>query len=246
MELNNTDYQQTYQSTGEKQFYDEHYNKKGNAAMRPDWVYDNWFKLLQPVTTGEKILDVACGTGSFLKMAVAAGLQAYGLELSDEAVRLSRANVPQAEIVQGYGEALPYSDAFFSYISCLGSLEHFSDPVKGLSEMRRVGGSDARYLIVLPNDNYWLWKWTKVAKGTKQRNWEMLKDLPGWKDFLTRGGFEIISVHQDKYPASEVKIFSSMNPIKILRRLLFRCVWLCLPLSLTYQFVFVLKKHHNA
>ena len=102
--------------------------------MRPEWVYRDWFRLLHPIVKGHALLDVGCGTGLLLKTAAAAGLQTYGLDLSDAAVAMSRKNSPTSQVVQGEGEHLPFADAQFDYVCCIGSLEHYADVERGLAE----------------------------------------------------------------------------------------------------------------
>lgn len=224
-------------------FYDELYSKKGKAAMRPYWVYDNWFKLLGPVERGQSLLDVGCGTGLLLKAAEHRGLKTFGLELSIEAIKLAAENSPNSEITQGEGEHLPFADSQFDYVCCLGTLEHMSDVPKGLNELVRVGRQTAKFLIVLPNDNYFFWKLKKINKGTAQRDFEELKTLAEWKKMLANAGLEIIGkIRQDKYPSQELKIFAFKNPYKVIRRMMYKFIWLFMPLKYTYQFVFILKK----
>lgn len=226
-----------------KEFYDNLYSKKGQGAMRPQWVYDNWFSHLLPVQAGQTLLDVGCGTGLFLKAAASHGLKTTGLELSDSAIALARQNSPSSTLVQGVGEHLPFDDKSFDYVCCLGTLEHMADPDKGLSEMVRVARDDARFFIVVPNDNYLFWKLKKIKKGTAQRDFEELKKLPEWKTFFGKGGLEIVGrIRQDRYPSQEVKIFDAKNPYRMLRRVIYKLIWLCMPLQYTYQFVFVFRK----
>lgn len=224
-------------------FYDELYSKKGKSAMRPYWVYENWFKLLEPVEAGKSLLDVGCGTGLLLKAATRRNLKTFGLELSAEAIKLARENSPQSELIQGEGEHLPYADSQFDYVVCLGTLEHMADVSQGLRELVRVGNANAKFLIVLPNDNYFFWKLKKIKKGTAQRDFEELKNLADWKKLLAGAGLEVVGkIRQDRYPSQELNVFAIKNPYKIFRRLIYKLIWLFLPLEYTYQFVFVLKK----
>jgi len=226
----------------QKEFYNEIYSKHGDETMRPLWVYSNWLKLLGTLKKDAKIVDVGCGTGRFLQSASEAGLRTYGLDISDEAVKVARKNSPKSEINQGAGENLPWENNFFDYVSCLGSLEHFEDVDRGLLELVRVGKQGAKYIIILPNENYFFWKLKKVEKGTKQRDFEMLKSLEGWKKFLSDGGLEVERVYQDKYPSSEVNVFEYKNIKKIVRRIIYKLIWLFMPMKYTYQFIFILKK----
>jgi ubiquinone/menaquinone biosynthesis C-methylase UbiE len=228
-----------------KSYYDSIYERKGDGAMRPDWVYRDWFKLLQPVERGKKLVDIGCGTGLLLKTAADAGLVTSGLDLSDAAVKVSRKNSPTSEVVQGEGEHLPFGDGVFDYVCCIGSLEHYADLPKGLAELKRVGKDAAKFLVVVPNDNYLFWRFKKIKKGTAQRAFEVLRDLDGWTRFFHAGGFAITGVRQDKYPMKELRIFQYFNPYKIIRRVLYKLIWMFMPLRSTYQFVFLLTKRDS-
>ena len=229
--------------TDKVNFYDELYAKKGQAAMRPYWVYENWFKLLEPVKPGESLLDIGCGTGLLLKAAAARSLKTSGLELSAEAIRLAQQNSPSSSLVQGAGEHLPFADQQFDYVCCLGTLEHMADIPQALKEMLRVAKPSAKFLIVVPNDNYLFWKLKKIKKGTAQREFEELKNLADWKKIFNNAGLAVAGrIRQDRYPSQELKIFQHKNPYRIARRMVYKLIWLFMPLSLTYQFVFILKK----
>ncbi len=225
-----------------KNFYNKLYFRKKEKAMRPFYVYKRWLNFLSPQSE-KKILDVGCGTGYFLRACSEIGLESFGIDISQEAVKVAKQNSPASKILVGQGENLPFPDQIFDYITCLGSLEHFLDLEKGLSEMVRVAKPRAKFLIVVPNQNYF---WDKVLhkRGTKQRDYqEELKDLDSWEKLFENYGLKIEKITQDKYPAEIVKIFESKNPIRILRRIIYRLVWIFMPLKYTYQFVFVFKKN---
>ena len=42
------------------------------------------------------------------------------------------------EIIQGFGESIPFPDGFFDFVFCSETLNHCKDPVKVVEEMRRV------------------------------------------------------------------------------------------------------------
>lgn len=224
-----------------KNFYNDLYKRKKARAMRPFCIYQRWIEFLSP-QKGKKILDIGCGTGYFLKAAEEKGLETYGIDLSEEAIEIAKEMTKNSRLEAGSGESLKYSDDFFDYVACLGSLEHFMDLEKGLAEMVRVAKVGAKFLIIVPNKNY-LWDKVLGKKGTIQRDYqEELKDLNSWKKLFAHYGLAMEKVGQDKYPAEIVKIFEYKNPIKILRRIVYRLVWLFMPLKYTYQFVFVFEK----
>lgn len=69
-------------------------------------------------------LDLACGTGRFLAQTLDAfpRLQASGLDLSPAYAEAARANVarwPQAEVIVGDAESLPFADASLDSVACV-------------------------------------------------------------------------------------------------------------------------------
>lgn len=224
-----------------KNYYDRIYSKKGINAMRPLDYYRQVFAYLG-AELGKNLLDVGTGTGHLLKAAEEKGLEVYGTDISQEAVKVSQQNVPEAHLVVAPGESLPFQNNFFDYVVCFGSLEHFLDMDKGVEEMTRVAKPEARYMIVVPNKNYFLWK-VRGEYGTKQRDIkETLMSHDEWKIFFEKHGLKVKKVYHDPWPWQSVKIFKHKNPWRILRRAFYRFIWLFIPLKYTYQFIFIMKQ----
>lgn len=78
------------------------------------------------------VLNVGAGAGSYEP----AGRQVTALEPSIAMIRQRKA--PAAALVQGRAEDLPFADASFDASMAILTVHHWSDPVKGLREMRRV------------------------------------------------------------------------------------------------------------
>lgn len=224
-------------------FYDTVYYKAGDAHMiRPPVHYEKMLTFLRPLRFGGKLLDVGCGAGLFLSAAQRAGLVAYGVDISQRAVEIAKKAVPEATILQGSGEALPFPDTFFDYLFFGGTLEHFFNVDQGLEEAVRVAKNDATMLIVVPNKKYWLWMIRGIPGTHQSKVKELLLDYDGWMSLFCEHGIELIKVFQDPWPRDSVAIFKYKNPWRIFRRLVYHLIWLFIPLRKTYQFVFVCKK----
>src|SRR5690242_3376355 len=131
-----------------RQAYDEIYS--GDGIRQLDSFYRWVLSLLHPVA-GRRLLDVACGEGVlpyFGRMLY--GLDAWGVDLSLEALRIARGESNGPFCVAG-GELLPFSDASFDYVTCIGSLEHFGDMRAGIAEIDRVLRPEGVACILLPN-----------------------------------------------------------------------------------------------
>jgi len=224
-----------------KDWYNQRHRSFGENAWRSYEAYPFFLDYLN-VKPGEKLLDIGCGTGHLLKATDQRGLETYGVDISEEGVKTAKKVSPNSEIVVGKGENLKYPDKFFDYVTCLGALEHFLDMAKGVKEMVRSGKDDALFCIVVPNINYLYWK-IRGTKGTEQQDInENLLSLKQWKDLFIQEELEILKIYQDRWFMKNINIFSSINPLGIVKRIIYKLVWTFLPLNYTYQFIFILRK----
>lgn len=115
---------------------------------------------------GQKLLEVGCGTGIFLKLFWEMGFEVSGLDSSPDMLGAARRRLgPHAAYHLGRAEHLPFADDEFDYVSLLTVLEFCGDPLMALREARRV----AKYgLLVAFLNRYSLYYY---AKGL-QRPWK--------------------------------------------------------------------------
>lgn len=99
-------------------------------------------RIAAAIPSGGTVLEVAPGPG-FLSIELARrGVQVRAVDISKTFVEIARHNA-QAEGVtvrfeQGNAAALPVEDASVDFVVCRAAFKNFSEPVKALSEMRRV------------------------------------------------------------------------------------------------------------
>jgi ubiquinone/menaquinone biosynthesis C-methylase UbiE len=94
------------------------------------------------VSAGGSVLEVAPGPG-FLSIELAKrGLQVQGVDISKTFVQIANRNAAadgvQARFELGNAAALPVEDGSVEFVVCRAAFKNFSEPVKALSEMRRV------------------------------------------------------------------------------------------------------------
>jgi SAM-dependent methyltransferase len=99
------------------------------------------------VSAGDRVLDVACGTGNAAAVAAARGALVSGLDGSARLVSVARERVPAGEFVEGDAADLPFADgAFDSAVSVFGVI--FARPAeRAAAEIARVVRPGGRVVI---------------------------------------------------------------------------------------------------
>ncbi|MEO8499558.1 MAG: ubiquinone/menaquinone biosynthesis methyltransferase [Vicinamibacteria bacterium] len=93
---------------------------------------------------GDRVLDLATGTGDLLLEEITAGaVRSVGADLSFGMLRLvrpkfGREGFPAARVCQGDAERLPFGDACFDGASIAFGIRNVLDRAQGVREMRRV------------------------------------------------------------------------------------------------------------
>lgn len=111
-----------------KEFYENAYMSEKLNAQRK-WPNEefcrfmgrNFFPMPEHERGSAKILEVGCGTGANLRLLTAEGFDAYGIELSKEAVSLvpllvGDIKAKRCEVVCGNMMELPWTDAYFNAV----------------------------------------------------------------------------------------------------------------------------------
>jgi SAM-dependent methyltransferase len=100
-----------------------------------------------PVEPGQRVLEVGCGTGVFLRLAAGLGARVHGLDASESLLELARARVPEAELQHGDMQFLPYEDDSFDLVAGFNAFFFAADMVAALREAGRVAKPGAPVVI---------------------------------------------------------------------------------------------------
>jgi SAM-dependent methyltransferase len=99
------------------------------------------------------LLEVGCGGGAFLHDALQSGCTGAAIDHSSDMVRLAREVNHEAiqtgrlEIREGDAGSLPYPDGVFTCAVMTGVFGFISEPLKALSEVRRVLAPGGRFIL---------------------------------------------------------------------------------------------------
>ncbi|MGO8731789.1 MAG: class I SAM-dependent methyltransferase [Terriglobia bacterium] len=94
-------------------------------------------------STQGRVLDVACGPGTFGRRIASPSKEVFGIDLSmgmlrQGAIYTAKEGIPNVHFAQARAEALPFENGLFNATLCCGSLHLFADTVMALREMARV------------------------------------------------------------------------------------------------------------
>jgi demethylmenaquinone methyltransferase/2-methoxy-6-polyprenyl-1,4-benzoquinol methylase len=99
------------------------------------------------IQPGERVLDVAAGTGTSSKALARAGAQVVALDFSPGMVAEGRRRHPDIDFIVGDAEALPFPAASFDAVTISFGLRNVSNPQVALGEMYRVLKPGGRIVI---------------------------------------------------------------------------------------------------
>jgi SAM-dependent methyltransferase len=99
------------------------------------------------ITPGQRVLDIGCGTGVFLRLVAERGAVPFGLDASQALLEIARERVPEAELIVGEMEQLPYDDDAFNLVTGFNSFFFAADLVAALREAGRVAKPGAPVVI---------------------------------------------------------------------------------------------------
>jgi len=147
----------------------------------------------------QDLLDVGCGTGTFLK-AVAGKLGSVkGLEYNDGMLEQARRNVPGVTLVQGSADKLPFDSASFDVVTVNQVVHHF--PAEdNYAFLQRVCAEVSRVLrpggcVVISTsapeqqrDGFW---WLSLFPQSSEAVCGRFPPIPDFISFLRSSGLEI-------------------------------------------------------
>jgi SAM-dependent methyltransferase len=184
-----------------KSFYDDVYYADSRKPLQGTAHLEKLARKLN-VEPGDAVLDIACGLGEWLHVCGAAGASVSGVDLSERAIEYCRKHMPDGEFHAVPAEKLPFADVSFDVVSCLGSLEHFVEPVISLREMARVAKTDATFVILVPNADF-LTRKLKLFGGTNQKDAkEVVRTLKEWESLFEQAGLRVSRKWKDLHVLS--------------------------------------------
>jgi SAM-dependent methyltransferase len=131
-------------------FYEDHW--AGMPADPEPWRFERRRALLlAEARPGERVLDLGCGAGRFVRALQESGADAVGVEIAEAALERARRNAPGAELHRLEEDGtIPLGHHTVDLVWCSEVLEHAVDASALLHEARRVLKPGGRLLVTVP------------------------------------------------------------------------------------------------
>ncbi|MGO9249578.1 MAG: class I SAM-dependent methyltransferase [Solirubrobacteraceae bacterium] len=172
------------------------------AGLRPpDYALRRRF-LLEHVLAGERALDVGCGEGWFASELVRAGAEVVGIDVAEEPLHRARERDPRLDLrlVDADGP-WPLDDASFDAVWAGETIEHVTDTIGWLSEIRRVLRPGGRLLLSTPDHGRLRVLWLVLSRRAFEAHFDPRTDhlrfytRAGLTRLLDELGFHDVAVH---------------------------------------------------
>jgi ubiquinone/menaquinone biosynthesis C-methylase UbiE len=128
------------------------YEQYNVSALFKDWAQD--LVETAAVRAGERVLDVACGTGIVgrtVAPVVGESGEVVGIDVNEGMIGKARSVPPPLGSAitwrQGDAAALPFADAVFDVVLCQQGVQYFAQRKKAIAEMARVLTSGGRLAL---------------------------------------------------------------------------------------------------
>lgn len=155
--------------------------------------------------TGQRLLEVGCGVGIDLVRFAAGGAHVTGIDLSETALALARANFAQhglsAELEQMNGEAMAFPDNQYDVVYAHGVLQYTIDPRRMLAEIYRVLRPGGQAILMVYNKYSWLNALAKVTPADLEH-----VDAPGFATYSSHSframlaDFNAVRIIPERFP----------------------------------------------
>lgn len=137
---------------------------------------------LLELTPDDVFLDVGCASGHQVFAAAEKCKRAVGIDVAKDFIDAAKAHaaengITNTEFLATDGGAIPFPDATFSKLICSEVIEHLTDPLPLLAEIKRVLKPGGTVVFTVPNLNSRGTLWKRMLYGFKEPPFTPMTDF---------------------------------------------------------------------
>lgn len=154
-----------------------------------------------PLSPGDRILDVACGTGALLRVVAASDIRVTlaGVDATPEMLEVANSRIGSlADLRHGRAESLPFKDEAFDTVVTTNALHFFRPPENALREMWRVIKPGGRVVVTDWCDDFVACRICDRALRVFSPAHHRIYDTRGCRKLLQDAGFVSINIERYK------------------------------------------------
>jgi ubiquinone/menaquinone biosynthesis C-methylase UbiE len=116
-------------------------------------MFEEIDQILSKLPKGARVLDLGCGTGHFSTYIKTLGYDVTGLDPSTKMLDYARQNFPDITFIEGYSNALPFSDESFDLVISIEVLRYLDTKIviESYEEIFRILKSGGKMFITHVN-----------------------------------------------------------------------------------------------
>lgn len=165
---------------------------------------------------GQKIslLDIGCGDGYFINKIVDMSahenttIDAYGIDISTEAVNLASNDYPTINFIEMDAELLEFQNDKFDWVVSYGVFEHLDNPFNAIKELQRILTPGGKFALMMPTIGSYRNDrtdegWYEDQNEPPQLQWNYKRKT--WEDLFRKAG---LTLDEENY----AKKYGAINP----------------------------------
>ena len=194
---------------------------------------------------GKLLIDVSCGRAKLATFARQRGLNVIGLDFSVSAIKVAKQRDDDLDLFISDGEKIALQEGCADYVTHIGNLEHYQDPMAGVKEVARLLKPDGTAVILLPNG----FSIVGNIQYVRRTGWVFDDGQPlqryntreGWRELLESNGLTVYKTirYEHFLPKTKKDWLSHLKrPSRLLRWAL---TW-AIPFNLSNSFVYFCRR----
>ncbi|KKS94723.1 MAG: Methyltransferase type 12 [Candidatus Collierbacteria bacterium GW2011_GWB1_44_6] len=142
---------------------------------------------------GQKVLDIGCATGNFLKKCDAYGMKTYGVDISSAWLKKAKTNTKaRLKVFDLNSSTTPFPTVKFDLITAFDVIEHLDSPSKFVEKCYSMLKKGGKLIITTPNLNSF-GRYVEKNKwhGYSDKTHKYLFTIPNLEFILSTNNFKI-------------------------------------------------------